>query len=76
MPASAAGQFSPAAVQPGFYRSLGNAQHLGNLPVLHFLQISQNDRLAQFRRKFRQRALQQFAGLAAGERGVRAASMP
>ena len=45
------------------YRAFGDVQYVGNLPVFHFLQISQNYRFPQIRRELLQGRLQDLAGL-------------
>lgn len=36
-------QFGAAPVEPGFYGSFGDAENFSDLPVLHFLEIAQDD---------------------------------
>lgn len=50
-------------IDSGFHRAFGNLQHGANLAVIESLQIAQNDRLAQFRRKPGKPALQLCAKL-------------
>src|SRR5258706_16261529 len=60
-------QLGSSAVDSRFYGAFGDAQNVGDLPILQLLQVPQNNRFPQVRRQFLQGQLQDLAGLASGQ---------
>src|SRR5271167_424778 len=58
-------KFRSSPIYATFHGSLGHIEHFGNVPVVHVLQIPQDDRLPQLGRELSQRFMDHFLRLLA-----------